>query len=101
LGVDIYHQGYKLVSCRSRNIGLGGTYIDTQAQDHNLHCNDKVELVFHVSSGASFTKYALYAQVVRIEQHGIGLRFNVFDTGVFRSLQQLMSYRRGVKVQHG
>ena len=28
LGVDIFHQGYKLATCQSKDIGLGGAYVD-------------------------------------------------------------------------
>lgn len=94
LGVDIYHQDQKLGTCLSRDIALGGTYIDLHNinADHDLDIDANVELVFHISDGVTDTKYSLHAKVVRVEGEGIGLKFYDFDTVVFRSLQNLMSY---------
>ena len=113
LGVDIYHQGNKRASCRSRDIGLdgqmmgtakaqdiglGGTYIGT-CDTLNLGKNSVVELVFHISDGNQAVKYSLHARVVRVDHQGIGLKFHAFDTILFRSLQQLLCYKES-KIFH-
>ena len=52
-----------------------------------------VELIFHLLSGPREVKHSLRARVVRIGDGGAGLRFHEFDTSVFRSLQEIMSYK--------
>jgi hypothetical protein len=98
ISVDIYQHGDKLASGRSRDVGLGGAYLDTVQAKHNLHIDNHVELVFHLFEGSSEVKYALHARVVRIDSDGIGLKFHDFDTGVFRSLQQIMTYKEAEAV---
>lgn len=94
LGVDIVRQGEKLATCRSRDVGLGGAYlenIDDNAQKQ-LRKDADVELVFHLYDGSQETKHTLHARIVRQDSDGIGLKFHEFDTGVFRSLQEIMGY---------
>ena len=90
LGVDVYHRGDKLTTCRSKDIALGGTYLDATGEGHDLRVDHSVELIFHLFEGGHATKYSLHARVVRIDEEGIGLRFHDFDTMVFRSLQRLL-----------
>jgi len=93
ISVDIYYHGNKLATGRSRDVGLGGTYLDSLSLNQNLSLDSHVELIFHLIEGASDVKYALHARVVRIDEGGVGLKFRDFDTGVFRSLQQIMTYK--------
>lgn len=92
LGVEVYQAGDKLLMCRSKDIGLGGTFLN--ADDVSAITTDSdVELVFHMDDGVKETKYYLHAKVVRVSEAGIGLKFHDFDTSVFRSLQELMNYK--------
>jgi hypothetical protein len=93
ISVDIYYHGSKLTTGRSRDVGLGGTYLDSLHLKPNISIDSHVELIFHLIEGTSDVKYALHARVVRIDEGGIGLKFRDFDTGVFRSLQQIMTYK--------
>ncbi|KPJ91047.1 MAG: hypothetical protein AMJ53_12440 [Gammaproteobacteria bacterium SG8_11] len=93
ISVDIYQHGDKLATGRSRDVGLGGAYLDSVQVNHNLSIDNQVELVFHLVEGSSEVKYSLHARVVRVDNDGIGLKFHDFDTGVFRSLQQIMAYK--------
>lgn len=93
ISVDIYHQGDKLATGRSRDVGLGGAYLDSLPAKPELRIDSHVELIFHLMEGSCDVKYALHARVVRIDEDGIGLKFHAFDTGVFRSLQQIMTYK--------
>lgn len=93
ISVDVYRQGDKLATGRSRDVGLGGAYLDSVQAGHNLRIDNQVELVFHLIEDSNEIKYALHARVVRIDEEGIGLKFHDFDTGVFRSLQQIMTYK--------
>jgi hypothetical protein len=93
ISVDIYQHGDKLATGRSRDVGLGGAYLDSVQVKNNLHIDNQVELIFHLIEGTNEVKYALHARVVRIDDDGIGLKFHDFDTSVFRSLQQIMAYK--------
>ena len=100
LGVEVYQAGDKLMTCRSKDIGLGGTYLmvssdDVDVEDHQfaLDADSDVELVFHINDGSLDTKYYLHAKVIRVSENGIGLKFHDFDTSVFRSLQELLNYK--------
>lgn len=95
LGVDVCY-GDKISSCRSKDIAMGGTYLEFNSQtEFDQFIN--VELIFYLERSAGEIKYALPAQVVRVErqgkQYGIGLKFHNFDTSVFRTLQELLSYQ--------
>lgn len=92
LDVDVFRNGEKICSCQSRDVGLGGAFLDMQ-QAHSMGQDDSVELVFHLLSGQAPIKHSLRARVVRIAKDGVGLKFHEFDTSVFRSLQEIMSYK--------
>jgi len=97
VGVDVYLNGDLLNSGRSSDIGLGGTFlgIDSVA---GMDKDANVELVFHLLSdeaGEEGIRHKISARVVRIVDAGVGLKFCDcdFDTGVFRSLQEIMAYQ--------
>ena len=45
------------------------------------------------------TKHKINARVARISDAGVGLKFCDFDTGVFRSLQEIMSYKKNTPTE--
>ena len=92
LDVDVFRDGAKVCTCQSRDVGLGGAFLDLKSS-HSLDEDQNIELVFHLISGQSPIKHNLHARVVRITSEGVGLKFHDFDTGVFRSLQEIMSYK--------
>ena len=96
VGVDIYQQGELLGSCLSKDIGLGGAFLGT---DSSLSVSEEsdVELVFSLASPESSTRHKIHARVTRVSNQGVGFKFCDFDTGVFRSLQEIMSYSKGSK----
>jgi len=65
VGVDVYQQGELLASCFSKDIGLGGAFLGAESS-FAVNEESDVELIF---------------------------KFCDFDTGVFRSLQEIMSYK--------
>jgi len=94
VGVDVYQHGELLGSCISRDFGLGGTFLGT---DSSLKMNKDadVELVFHLASPEHSSRHKINARVTRVSDQGTGFKFCNFDTGVFRSLQEIMSYKTG------
>ncbi len=95
VGVDVYLNGDLLNSGRSSDIGLGGTFlgIDSVA---GMNKDANVELVFRLTAdeaGEESVRHTVHARVVRIADQGVGFKFCDFDTGVFRSLQEIMAYQ--------
>ena len=94
LNVDVIQVNEKLLLCRCKDIGLGGTFIENIDEgSSDIAVNSDVELVFHIDNGNLDAKYYLHAKVIRVSESGIGLKFHGFDTSVFRSLQELINYK--------
>ena len=98
LDVEVFRDGTKVCSCQSRDVGLGGAFLDLDSS-HSLGEDENIELVFHLVTSQSPIKHNLHAKVVRITEEGVGLKFHDFDTGVFRSLQEIMSYKSPEKTR--
>ena len=98
LDVDVYREGEKVCTCQSRDVGLGGAFLELETS-HSLNEDENLELVFHLISGQNPIKHNMHARVVRITDKGVGLKFHEFDTGVFRSLQEIMSYKAPDQIQ--
>ncbi|TPW18007.1 MAG: hypothetical protein FD130_440, partial [Halothiobacillaceae bacterium] len=77
--------------CRTRDIGLGGVYLE--AGSGLLESGETVELLFKLPSASSEELHTLRAKVVRITEGGAGLMFRDFDAIAFRSLQKVMRAR--------
>jgi hypothetical protein len=92
VGVDIYQQGELLASCFSKDIGLGGTFLGADSAC-GVKKESDVELIFRLATSESDTKHKINAKVTRVSDQGLGFKFCNFDTGVFRSLQEIMSYK--------
>jgi hypothetical protein len=97
LDVEVFREGTKICSCQSKDIGLGGAFLDFESaqslpQDA-FGVDSNIDIVFHLISEQAPIKHNLHARIVRITENGIGLKFHEFDTGVFRSLQEIMSYK--------
>jgi len=89
LGVDVFDHGSLLVSCRSRDVGLGGVFLE--AEGGQFKHDQDVELFFSLGEDGS-TKHKLKAKVVRVFDQGAGFVFKDFDTSSFRSLQEIMRH---------
>lgn len=95
VAVDVYQHGELLGSCHASDIGLGGTFLSTD-DALNVHKDEDVDLVFRLLSEGQGTRHNVHAKVTRISAGGVGFKFCNFDTGVFRSLQEIMSHSRTV-----
>jgi len=93
VGVDVFRHGELLSSCFSKDIGLGGTFLGVDCPVQ-LQKDTDVDLVFRLMSGESSTRHKISARVARVAEDGLGFKFCEFDTGVFRSLQEIMALTR-------
>ncbi len=91
LAVDVYREGVKLFSCCSRDVGLGGVFLETDQCQHAPQAG-AVELIFKLGGEAPHSRYRLHAHVVRTTDNGLGLTFKDFDTGAFRALQEIIRH---------
>jgi len=93
VNVDVYQRGALLGSCHSFDIGLGGTFLSTD-EALSIHKDEDVDLIFRLLTDGQGTKHSVHARVTRVTTGGVGFKCCNFDTGVFRSLQEIMSYKR-------
>lgn len=98
VGVDVYREGEFLASCFSSDIGLGGAFLAVE-DGFSMPKNEGIELVFRLAAEGQNTKHKINARVARVSEAGIGLKFCDFDTGVFRSLQEIMSYKKNTPTE--
>lgn len=92
--VDLSYAGMQTGECRTRDIGLGGVFVEIPGAA-NLAQETSVELTFKLGSGADVTKHRIHARVVRVTADGVGMMFRDFDAGAFRSLQEVLRYKQG------
>lgn len=96
VGVEIFLHGQMMGTAKAQDIGLGGTFlgIDSSA---DMQKDADVELVFRLMSGPGEpgTRHKVSARVARVTDRGVGFKFCNFNTGVFRSLQEIMTYKSG------
>jgi len=92
LVVDLVDDNGQKLPCQSRDIGLGGTFLSINSTA-GLSKDASVTLVFYLMEGPEKTSHALDARIVRVCTSGVGLKFNEFETGVFRTLQKVMTYK--------
>lgn len=95
VGVEVFRHGQLLGSCFSQDIGLGGTFLGVDCHVQ-LQRDTDVDLIFRLKSGESGTRHKISARVARVADDGVGFKFCEFDTGVFRSLQEIMALTRSV-----
>ena len=89
LGIEVFDHGSLISACQSRDVGLGGMFIETDKNQFKQ--NQDVELLFALGN-ENTVKHKLKARVVRVLNEGVGLVFKDFDTSSFRALQEIMRY---------
>ena len=88
VAVEVCEQSQVLANSMSRNIGLGGVFIESLSQAP-LFKDQEVDLFFQIGEDNP-TKHRLKAKVVRVDEDGAGFMFRDFDTNAFRALQEIM-----------
>ena len=91
--VDLSYAGTQAGGCRTRDIGLGGVFVEVP-KEVNLAEETSVELTFKLGAGADLTKHRINARVVRVSEDGVGMMFRDFDAIAFRSLQEVLLYKQ-------
>ncbi len=89
LEVALYYNSLMLLDCRTRDISLEGVYVDTGGQA--LPQNAAVDLALSLQIGEEMRYHRLPAEVMRIDDEGIGLMFRYPDYSSFNALVSLLS----------
>jgi hypothetical protein len=92
LEVEVIDKGQSLGVCTSRDVGLGGVFLDCDPGIVDDPQAMDLKLVFHLPERNEDREYTVSAQLVRMNSEGVGLRFDNFDTYTFRALQEIMRY---------
>lgn len=92
--VDLVCAGMQAGECRTRDIGLGGVFVEVPGATY-LAAETPVELIFKLGAGEVLTKHRINARVVRVAADGVGMMFRDFDASAFRSLQEVLRYKQG------
>ncbi len=90
LTVEVHCDGVRLATCHTQDIGLGGAFVQMGINKPSM--DSDVDLLFKLEGYglSSRTNRKLRARVVRYTNEGLGLMFRDFDTGSFRTLQEIM-----------
>ena len=91
--VDLSYSGVQTEDCRTRDIGLGGVFVELPGEA-NLAAETPVELTFKLGAAPHLTKHRINARVVRVAEDGVGMMFRDFDAIAFRSLQEVLLYNQ-------
>lgn len=89
LGVDVLQNGEVVASCHSKDVGLGGVFVQTDSR--KLLADSDYELCFSLGQ-KDMAKQKLKAKIVRVSHDGFGFMFKDFDTNSFRALQEIMRF---------
>jgi len=90
LNVEVIEQGITLAKSRTRDLGLGGVFVEWQG--YPLEENAVVDLLFCLDDiEGRASKHRLHAKVIRVAEDGLGMSFQDFDTSAFRALQALIN----------
>jgi hypothetical protein len=91
--VDLAYAGIQTEECRTRDIGLGGVFVELP-KEVSLAADTAVELTFKLGTAPQLTKHRINARVVRVTGDGVGMMFRDFDAIAFRSLQEVLLYNQ-------
>lgn len=88
LPVDVCDQGVVNGSYHTRDISLGGVFVEIPMVQYVA--DTYLDLHFKLGENGHYTKHRIKGKVVRITAEGVGLTFKEFDAVAFRSLQEVV-----------
>ncbi len=89
LDVALYYNSLVLLSCRARDISPGGVFVDTGGQ--SLPQNAKIDVRFDVSVDGQYQHHQLQAEVMHVEDRGVGLKIAQSDHSSFASVVNMFA----------
>ena len=88
LQVEVYCAGRPYANCVTRDVGLGGMFIE--AGGLLPRCNRPLELIVSGSLAGQPYSHRFHAKVVRHNAGGLGVAFSRYELADVRALQQLL-----------
>ncbi len=86
LEAQLFYKGQTALSCKTRNVSFEGMFIETHGKSPPKDAN--IELAFELQVGRRNKPHLMQAQVVHVNEHGIGIMFRNFNIGTLHALQQ-------------
>ena len=87
LDVALFNNKMSRLPVRTRNISLGGMFIETGI---SLPVNASVTLGFTLQAGERVSHHRLAAFVVRLSEDGLGLMYEHLDDETVRSMREIL-----------
>lgn len=88
LTVDVHYQGKQYIGCRTRDIGLGGMFIEFQPS--GLAPGRDIHIALKIDRAGNSERRRFKARVAHSSDSGFGLAFETFDRDDFHILQDLL-----------
>ena len=86
--VTIYHNKLPVAVCTTKDIGLGGLFINSGPITYPV--NTTLDLEFKLDSGEEFKQYRMLACVVYGSEKGLGLMFLEPNPEVIRTVRKMI-----------
>lgn len=91
LDIDLLFQGYEYTGCRTRDIGLGGMFVEFKQAD--MPNNAEVEIVVRLFMDGNKKCHRFRATVAHASNGGYGLAFQDFDAESYRVVQDIIKLK--------
>lgn len=98
LDIDLHFQGHEYTGCRTRDIGLGGMFVEFRHAD--MPKSTEVEIVVRLFKDGSKQCYRFRATVAHASNGGYGLAFQDFDVEAYRAVQDILQLKMLDEVIH-
>jgi hypothetical protein len=91
LDVDVFYQDQSFSGCATRDLGLGGMFVEfSQA---SIQPEERVDVVIKLNEGGDTRSHRFRATVAHSAVNGLGLAFKDFTIRDFRMLQNVLQLR--------
>ena len=88
LDVDLYYRDWRVSGCKTRDLGLGGVFVEMT--DPAIPSHSTVELVLKYDHQGAAQSHRFRGNVVHRDRDGLGVAFRDFDVADVRTLQQML-----------
>lgn len=88
LPVKLYNSGESIVQGRTQNLGIGGMFVETDAD--KLPLNSALSVSFTVSNNGGTSHHRLPATVIWSGRQGAGLMFTDFNVETVHTLREIL-----------
>ena len=98
LDVDLHFLGHEYTGCRTRDIGLGGLFVEFR--DADIPNSAMVDIIVRIFKDGSKKCHRFHATVAHASSGGYGLAFQNFDDESNRAVQDILQLKSLDEVIH-